>query len=321
MRKHVKSLDARRRKAPIAPVRILFVEQPGNLPPPPSEGRVAVVDLAFAGGENYERSTVPFLEALGDRLAVWIDHHEHPLGWSKVRNDPRFVLVPNQIAHACPELVTPEVVDKAGPVDVVVAHADFDGLVSAVKYWRKGVAPWPEADEDARAADSPGRGHVLSARAAVLSDALDYAASELKTAQRDALRQEIAAALVQGELPRALQERLAELARKQQKELEPVDGLAKGAREEAAGVLVARVPKALPRPVKKALLSRLEERAAIGVVVEGRAVTVATFRQEIDLALCDELPAGRSDYRFAQADDGGKAIIHRLGELVRTSSA
>jgi hypothetical protein len=300
-------------------VRVVFVEQPGNLAAPPAEGRVAVVDVAFAGADNYERSTVPFIEALGDRLAVWIDHHEHPLGWSRVRDDPRFVLVPNQLAHACPELVTPEVVARAGAVDVVVAHADFDGLISAVKFLRKGIAPWPEADEDARAADSPGRGHALSERASVLSDALDYAASELKTAQRESLRQEIVEGLVQGELPQSLQSRLAELARKQQRALEPVEKLAAAAREEASGVLVARVPKALPRPVKKALLSRLEARAPIGVVVEGRAVTVATFRDGLDLALCDELPAGRSDYRFAQADDGGQLIISRLGGLVRNA--
>jgi hypothetical protein len=202
---------------------------------------------------------------------------------------------------------------------VVVAHADFDGLISAVKFIRKGVAPWPEADEDARAADSPGRGHALTERAAVLSDALDYAASELKTAQRESLRQEIVAALVQGQLPQALQERLADLARRQHLALEPVDALAKAAREEAFGVLVARVAKALPRPVKKALLARLEDRAPIGVVVEGRAVTAATFRDGLDLALCDELPAGRSVYRFAQADDGGKVIISRLGALVRNA--
>src|SRR5712664_3801658 len=134
----------------------MFVEQPGNLPAPPAEGRVAVVDVAFAGGENYEKSTVPFLEALGDRLAIWVD--------------PRFVLVPNRIAHACPELVTPEVVSRAGPVDVVVAHADFDGLLSAVKFLRGGAPPWPEADEDARAADSPGRGHAYSPRAKRISD-------------------------------------------------------------------------------------------------------------------------------------------------------
>ena len=300
-------------------MKVVFVEQPGNLPAPPSEGRVAVVDVAFAGGDNFEKSTVPFLEALGDRLAIWIDHHEHPLGWARYRDDARFVLVPNRIAHACPELVTPEVVQRAGQVDVVVAHADLDGLLSAVKFQRGGKAPWPEADEDARAADSPGRGHAYSARARLLSDALDYAQSELKTAQREALRQEIVAALVQGDIPAALQERIEKLARDQAEALQPVEGLAATAREEAGGVLVVRVPKALPRPVKKALLSRLEERAPVGVVVEGRAVTAATFRAEIDLALCDELTAGRSDYRFAQADDAGRAIVARLGGLVRAA--
>lgn len=295
----------------------MFVEQPGSLPPPPPEGRVAVVDVAFAGGENFEKSTVPFLAALGDRLAIWIDHHEHPVGWARFRDDPRFVLVPNQIAHACPELVTPEAVRRAGPVDVVVAHADLDGLLSAVKFLRGGVPPWPEADEDARAADSPGRGHTLSPRAALLSAALDHAAAELRSAQRETLRQQIVKALVAGEFPPALQKRVEELARAHQEALAPVDALATQAREEARGVLVVRVPKALARPVKKALLSRLEERAPVGVVIEGRAVTAATFRNELDLALCDELGAGRSDYRFAQADDGGRAIVARLGELVR----
>jgi len=295
----------------------MFVEQPGSLPPPP-EGRVAVVDVAFAGGENFEKSTVPFLEALGDRLAIWIDHHEHPVGWARYRDDPRFVLVPNQIAHACPELVTPETVRRAGHVDVVVAHADFDGLLSAVKFLRGGIPPWPEADEDARAADSPGRGHALSPRAALLSAALDHAAAELRTAQREALRQQIVEALVREEFPPALQKRVEDLARAHQEALAPVDALAAQAREEARGVLVVRVPKPLARPVKKALLSQLEARAPVGVVVEGRAVTAATFRSELDLALCDELGAGRSDYRFAQADDGGRTIVARLGELVRT---
>lgn len=301
-------------------MRVVFVEQPGSLPPPPSEGRVAVVDVAFAGGDNFEKSTVPFLNALGDRLAIWIDHHEHPVGWASVKDDPRFVLVPNRVAHACPELVTPELVARAGAVDVVVAHADFDGLLSAVKFLRGGVAPWPEADEDARAADSPGRGHALSGHAKLISEALDHAAAELRTAQREELRQQIVTALVSGTMPPLLQQRIEKLAREHEKALAPVTELASRAREEAAGVLVARVEKALARPVKKALLSRLEEQAPVGVVVEGRAVTAATFRDDIDLALCDALTAGRSDYRFAQADDGGRAIVARLGELVRMSS-
>ena len=300
-------------------MKVVFVEQPGNLPAPPAEGRVAVVDVAFAGADNFEKSTEPFLAGLGERLAIWIDHHEHPLGWARYQGDPRFVLVPNRQAHACPELVTPEVVARAGQVDVVVAHADLDGLLSAVKFARGGHAPWPEADEDARAADSPGRGHQLSERAKLLSDALDNAQSDLRSGPREALRQEIVAALIlaPAPLPAALTKRLRELADAQAASLLPVAALAAGAREEQAGVLVARVEKQLPRPVKKALLSALEERAAIGVVVEGKAVTAATYRADVDLALCDELPAGRSDYRFAQATDGGRAIIQRLGALVR----
>ena len=79
---------------------------------------------------------------------------------------------------------------------------------------------------------------------------------------------------------------------------------------------MVRVPKDLGRPVKKALLSRLEARAPVGVVVEGRAITAATFREDLDLGRVDELTAGRSDYRFTQADDAGKAIVQRLGRLV-----
>ena len=298
-------------------MRVVFVEQPSNLPSPP-EGRVAVVDVAFAGSDAFERSTVPFLAALGDRLAIWIDHHEHPLGWARVRGDPRFLLVPNREAHACPELVTPEVVARAGKVDAVVAHADLDGLLSAVKFLRNGVAPWPEADEDARAADSPGRGHSLTAFARLLGHALDEASAELRSGPREALRQEIVAALVQGpKLPLALETRLLALQAAHVEALKPVEALAARAQEEAHGVLVVRAEKPFPRAVKKALLSRLEERAAIGVVVEGKAITAATFREEIDLARCDALAAGRSDYRFAQATDGGRAIVQRLGELVR----
>ena len=277
-----------------------------------------MVDVAFAGGENFEKSTLPFLDALGDRLAIWIDHHEHPVGWARFRNDRRFVLVPNRIAHACPELVTPDVVRQAGHVDVIVAHADLDGLLSAVKFLRGGSPPWPEADEDARAADSPGRGHAISSRAARLSDALDHATAELRTAQREPLRQEIVRALASGHMPPALQRRIDDLAREHREALAPVEALAANAREEARGVLVVRVPKALARPVKKALLSRLEERAPVGVVIEGRAVTAATFRDHLDLSLCDDLPAGRSDYRFGHAEDGGRAVVARLGELVRT---
>ena len=277
-----------------------------------------MLDVAFAGGDNFETVTVPFLESLGDRLAVWIDHHEHPVGWSSVRGDPRFVLVPNRDAHACPELVSREVVERAGEVDAIVAHADLDGLLSAVKFLRKGEPPWPEADEDARAADSPGRGHAMSSFGRLLAEALDEAGSALRSKARESLRQELAVALARAPepLPEPLRKKLQDLQRAHAETLAPVDDLAAAAREEARGVLVVRVPKDLGRPVKKALLSRLEARAPVGVVIEGRAVTAATFREDLDLSRVDDLKAGRSDYRFAQVDDAGKAIVQRLGRLV-----
>ncbi|HYV67289.1 MAG TPA: hypothetical protein VE964_13690 [Myxococcales bacterium] len=298
-------------------MRVVFVEQPGSLPPAP-EGRVAVLDVAFAGGDNFEKVTIPFLDAIRDRLAVWIDHHEHPVGWARFRGDPRFRLVPNREAHACPELVTPEVVERAGKVDAIVAHADLDGLLSAVKFLRNGEPPWPEADEDARAADSPGRGHALSSFGQLLAHALDEADGTLRSKGRESLRQELVEGLVRAPepLPAKLRKRLQDLQRAHARTLSPVDALAASAREEARGVLVVRVPKDLGRPVKKALLSRLEARAPVGVVIEGRAVTAATFREDLDLSRVDELTAGRSDYRFTQVGDEGKAIVQRLGRLV-----
>src|SRR6185295_9230387 len=54
----------------------------------------------------------------------------------------------------CPEMVTPEVVARAGRVDTLVCHVDFDGLVSGAKWIRGGVEPYPGCDADARAVDT-----------------------------------------------------------------------------------------------------------------------------------------------------------------------
>src|SRR5579863_9890642 len=51
-------------------------------------------------------------------------------------------------------MVTPEIVARAGAVDTIVCHTDFDGLYSAAKWLRGGVEPYPGADEDARAIDT-----------------------------------------------------------------------------------------------------------------------------------------------------------------------
>jgi hypothetical protein len=120
------------------------------------KGRVVVLDVAFASeaaGGGFEKITLPFIQQLGPRLAAWVDHHDHVMH-ERYRADPRFVLA-NKAEHgACPEMVTPDVVARTGPVDTIVCHTDFDGLCSAAKWLRGGTEPYPGADDDARAIDT-----------------------------------------------------------------------------------------------------------------------------------------------------------------------
>ena len=88
-----------------APPNLVWATHPRHLPPPPT-GRVVSLDVAFAAGGQWKSKTKKMIDALGDRLVLWIDHHEHKEGWAAYAADPRFVLVPNKVAHACPELVT-----------------------------------------------------------------------------------------------------------------------------------------------------------------------------------------------------------------------
>ena len=135
-------------------------------------GRVVVLDLAFAsdaGGGGFEKVTKRFIDDLGDRLAMWIDHHDHQMH-AAYRDDPRFVLRTKAQHGACPELVTPERVAAAGRVDTICCHGDFDGLCSAAKWLRGGQEPYPDADADARAIDT--RIGVASERATIIDRAL-----------------------------------------------------------------------------------------------------------------------------------------------------
>jgi hypothetical protein len=119
-------------------------------------GRVAVLDLAFAAsgtGTSFEKVTKRFIDGLGTRLALWVDHHDHELH-EQYKKDPRFILATKQEHGACPEMITPEIVERAGTVDTLVVHGDFDGLASAAKWIRGGVEPYEGADADARCIDT-----------------------------------------------------------------------------------------------------------------------------------------------------------------------
>jgi hypothetical protein len=130
---------------------------PRGLPRPETlAGRVAVLDIAFAsegGGSSFEGITLPFITGLGSRLAAWVDHHDHDRH-KDYAGDPRFILSTKAEHGACPEMVTPEVVARAGPVDTVAMHLDLDGLYSGAKWLLGGVEPYPGADADARAVDT-----------------------------------------------------------------------------------------------------------------------------------------------------------------------
>jgi hypothetical protein len=121
-------------------------------------GRVVVLDVAFAydtGGERdkFDKITKKLIDSLGSRLAAWVDHHDHARH-ADYANDPRFVLSTKAEHGACPEMVTPELVTRVGPVDTICCHTDFDGLCAAAKWMRGGVEPYPGADDDARAIDT-----------------------------------------------------------------------------------------------------------------------------------------------------------------------
>jgi hypothetical protein len=120
-------------------------------------GRVVVLDIAFAaetgGSSSFETVTLPFIESLGSRLVAWVDHHDSD-NHARFAGDARFVLAKKSEHGACPEMITPALVERIGHVDTLVCHNDFDGLASAAKWLRNGVEPYPGCDDDARAIDT-----------------------------------------------------------------------------------------------------------------------------------------------------------------------
>jgi hypothetical protein len=141
---------------PLAAMRFAFLT-PRVLPKAETlAGRVVVLDIAFAadtGKTSFASVTLPFITALGSRLAAWVDHHDHERH-ADYAGDARFVLA-NKAQHgACPEMVTPDLVKRIGPVDTIAVHVDLDGLYAGAKWVLGGIEPYDGADADARAIDT-----------------------------------------------------------------------------------------------------------------------------------------------------------------------
>jgi hypothetical protein len=309
--------------------KLLWVTHPRHLPKAPTSGRAVVVDVAFAAAGQWKSKTKPFIDALGDRLIRFIDHHEHKEAWAVYGADPRFVLVQNRIAHACPELVTEPLMRDIGHVDVVVAHHDFDGLVSAVKVMRRGKTPWAEADEDARAVDSPGRGHALSAFGAMVSDAMDEVSVTLERGDALAFHARLARGLADdgARLDPVLHEEVRGFAARAAAAADEARRIVDGCGAlEAPGVFVVRVPQKQDNRMRRHLLLLAEARAAVGALYEpdpqgGAWLTAATFDERLDLEEVDGFEGGRSDYRFARAHQGGHDLVTALSTYIASRTA
>ncbi|MGF1467817.1 MAG: hypothetical protein ACFCGT_16960 [Sandaracinaceae bacterium] len=250
------------------------------------EGRVAVLDIAFAadqGNVTFDKVTRRFIDGLGDRLAVWVDHHDHARH-AEYRDDPRFVLATKAEHGACPEMVTPPLVERVGPVDTICCHTDFDGLCSAAKWMRGGVEPYPGADDDARAIDT--RIGRPSARAATIDRALRGRPRD------DGLRGLVVRFLADGASDRGLLRTIEDAA----EALRPLEDEARRLAEayEVSGDVAVVDASRRRGPYDKTLLLLLgQERARVAVVHDDTTVTcAAAFDSGIDLLELLDLEGG-----------------------------
>jgi hypothetical protein len=172
-------------------------------------------------------------------------------------------------------MVTPELITRAGVVDTVCCHTDFDGLCSAAKWIRGGIEPYDGADADARAIDT--RMGVPSERANVVDRALRARPRD------DALRGLIVRFLAEGskdlDLFRSI-EKASEALRAREDEARRIAR----AYEIKNDIALVEVPVG-HAPYDKTLLLLLgQERARVSVVLDPNALTVACrFDSGIDL--------------------------------------
>lgn len=243
---------------------------PRKLPEPEEvQGRVAVLDIAFAGQgrqAGFDKVTLPFIEALGPRLRVWVDHHDHD-EHGRFADDPRFVLATKAEHGACPEMIDPALVERIGPVDTIVCHTDFDGLASAAKWMRGGVEPYPGCDADARAIDT------RMGQPSRTAERIDYA---LRARPRDmGLFGLVVRHLASGLNDAALWQPIDAAAAEWRAIDAETRRMARRYRRLAAGVAYLEVEKSDGRFDKTLLLLLGQEREPVSVIADRDTVSVA----------------------------------------------
>lgn len=256
--------------APVISVPALVFASPRGLPRPAAvHGRVVVLDIAFAanagGGVCFDTVTRPFLDGLGERLAAWVDHHDHERH-PDFAQDPRFRLATKAEHGACPEMVTPEIVSRTGPIDTIVTHVDLDGLYAAAKWILGGREPYPGADRDARCIDTrTGRPGAMAVR-------IDHA---LRARFRDdPLKRAVVLYLVDGMRPGAHRDRIDEAAHEFEQRTQGTSALSE--RFVVRGRVAYVDARGLHAPYDKTdLLLRGQDRAEVSVVRDAGMLTIA----------------------------------------------
>lgn len=271
-------------------------------------GRVAVLDVAFVADElgvSFAATTESFIRRLGDRLAVWVDHHDHHRHVDFAA-DPRFVLAKKAEHGACPEMIDQALVAKTGPVDTIVCHLDLDGLYAAAKWLRGGCEPYPGADEDARRVDT------RIGQPGAIADSIDRA---LRAHFRDdALKRTVVHFLVGGAQNAALHQQIGALAADfdaMQHETERLVGFY----ERRGAVAFVDASKHARRPFDKTeLLLRGQALAVVAVVRHAGYVTLAAaFDSGVDF-LCLLQISGGMPTRVTLPEKRLAEVLSRLAE-------
>ncbi len=272
----------------IGPLPDLVFASPRKLPRAADlRGRVVVLDLAFAadgmGGPGFAKITGRFLKELGPRLARWVDHHDHDLH-GQYRSDDRFVLHSKAEHGACPEIITPEMVARTGPIDTIVAHFDLDGLYAAAKWILGGHEPYPGADADARAVDT--RIGVVSPRAQLVDKALRVHFDDA------VLKQRIVHWLCRGLRPGVEHDTIVAAAADFDLRASEAATLA-GRYTVADDIALLHLPNH-PKPFDKTELLLLGQKlASVAIVVDGTTVNIAaSFESGLNFVTLLELGGG-----------------------------
>lgn len=265
----------------------LMFASPRKLPRAGSiDGRVVVLDIAFAAeglGKGFEKTTGKLIKNLGPRLAKWVDHHDHPLH-PRFADDARFVLCTKAEHGACPEMITPEMVAEAGPVDTVLCHFDLDGLYAAAKWILGGNEPYPGADDDARAVDT--RIGEPSPEAERIDQALRAHWLD------DTLKRRVVHYLVGGLKPGMERDSIEAAAEDFRRMAEASRTLAEGYQVDG-GVAYLELSSTAPKCDKTELLLLGQKKATVSIVVDaGNATIAAPFESGLDFVALLDLGGG-----------------------------